>query len=461
MTTTTSPLLPMGHPAKRVLVLGAGMSGLSAALELQRSGHAVQVLEARDRPGGRVHTLRDPAGVPVAEAGAGRIPTSHDWTMGYIERFGLATEPLHGDTALNPVIWVGGRRITLGPGVDPAQALDLPPAEKRLGHDGLLRATMLSWVARVRGSEAMHTPAWLPASLADLDVCTAREHLRAVLSEAAVELLTLGAFPHSISPLMLARVLATYRGAGLLRLRDGNDALPHALARDLGDAVHYDTAVRAIDQDMDGVTVTVERAGRQHQVTGDAVICTIPFSVLPTVAISPPLSDGKQAILKSMRYVRASKVAVVTRTRYWERDGLSGFAQTDTQSEIWSPRRPGQDGTGVLQFYQQGDRAVQMDAMDRAERHRAVAGIIDRVFPGLHDQSVSFHDYSWQHDPWARGAYGIAEPGQLYEWKDTLASAEGRLHFAGEHTSLEYAAWIEGAVRSGYRAAEEVNLTAY
>lgn len=99
--------------------------------------------------------------------------------------------------------------------------------------------------------------------------------------------------------------------------------------------------------------------------------------------------------------------------------------------------------------------------MDQAEQHRVVAETIDRVFPGLHDQALSFHDYSWQRDPWARGAYGIAEPGQAYAWKDNLARAEGRLHFAGEHTSLEYPAWIEGAVRSGHRAADEVNSAVY
>ncbi len=98
-----------------------------------------------------------------------------------------------------------------------------------------------------------------------------------------------------------------------------------------------------------------------------------------------------------------------------------------------------------------------MDAMGATDRHAFASGTIERVFPGTTEIIDEVFEYSWQRDPWARGAYGIAASGQLYAWKEHLARPEGRIHFAGEHTSLEYAAWIEGAVRSGYRAAEEVN----
>ncbi len=203
--------------------------------------------------------------------------------------------------------------------------------------------------------------------------------------------------------------------------------------------------------------MSVESAMGQHQIAADAVICTIPFSVLAKSEIVPALSLAKRSILAQMRYTTATKVAFKTRRRPWEREGLSGFAQLDTMAEIWSPRGNDQGESGVLQLYQQGELATAMDAMGAVDRHAFASGTIERVFPGTTEIIDEVFEYSWQRDPWARGAYGIAASGQLYALKEHLARPEGRIHFAGEHTSLEYAAWIEGAVRSGYRAAAEVN----
>jgi monoamine oxidase len=105
--------LPKRHP-RRILVLGAGMSGLTAALELERAGHTVIIVEAQTRPGGRVLTMRDEGGSPIAEAGAGRIPETHTWAMTYIGRMGLETDPLYPD-GLSAVIYAQGKRFCSWP----------------------------------------------------------------------------------------------------------------------------------------------------------------------------------------------------------------------------------------------------------------------------------------------------------------------------------------------------------
>jgi monoamine oxidase len=445
------------YGAKRVLILGAGLSGLAAGHELAKAGHDVTILEGQQRPGGRVLTLRQPFSDGLyVEAGAGRIPPNHAWTLAYAKRFGLSTEPFT-PASLTPLLNIGGKSIPVTAETDLTQHLDFSPEEKRIGISGMLQKYVVGPAQEVAAAGDLAAPGWPPASLRQFDRGTFADFVRSRgASAAAVDFLQLGAYPMEASALFILRVLATTDFKNLTKIKGGNELLPAAIAARLAGKIVYGARVVRIEQDAKSVRAIFTQNGQQQSLQADSIICTIPFSVLKTIEIHPRVSSPKQQAIDELRYAPVVKVALQTKSRYWQQHGFSGFAEMDHSAEIWSPGwdRPGR--SGILLLYQEGERALQLDRMSEDARLTYAADFVGRVFPGLQadlERSISF---SWQNNEWARGAYSELRPGQVFAFSPVLASREGRVHFAGEHTSTE-PGWMQGALSSGYRAAKEVN----
>ena len=451
----TKALTRRGAP-RRVLVLGAGLAGLSAAMQLSEAGHTVTIIEAQRRPGGRVLTLREPFSDGLyAEAGAGRIPDSHKLTIHYVELFGLPLEPFW-PTRGKQVAYFQGKRIAFQNLQDPALAalpLELTREEHQLGLEGIDEKYVGIPLRQLGDLEA---PDWPSASLARLDAMSWGEFLRSEgASPDAVKYLALGF--EQTSALDSLRDATNHRPA-LSKIRGGNDRLPKAFAARLSAKIRYDSPVTAIRQDAAGVEAVITRPiGGVERVRAEYLICSIPFTVLRSVPVEPAFPPDKTAAIAALSSGSVTRIELQTRRRFWEDGGENGFATVAEPMEIWSPTfdQPGQ--RGILQAYTYEDLSRRVCAMSDPDRVRFFFDLLARFQPGLAENFEGGVSKCWDEDPWARGAYTIWRKGQLSSGMPAVcARPEGRIHFAGEHVS-PYPGWMQGALVSGHRAAQEVN----
>ncbi len=449
-------------PSKKILILGAGLAGLSAGYELTRAGHDVTILEGQVRAGGRVQTVREPFPDGLfAEAGPARIPDTHHLTLKYAKQFGLELDPFF-PTQQSTFVYARGKRVAVPAGQAPDLAkmpFRFTEEELKLGGGGLFGKYYGPALAELRNPESLDLSS-SPASRYDTMTLSQMIHQKGASAEVAAFLSFAFQRPGETRPSALwflrqMALLQTMRT--FLKIRGGTDRLPKAFAARLAEKIHYGARVLRIEQQADRVRVIFERGGSRESLEAPHLICTIPFSVLRHIEVSPPFSPKKQRAVRELYYEPVARVFLQTRTRYWEREGLNGFGASDLPEQIWHPTHDQPGPRGILLSYMLGDQGREITRMpDDAHRIRFIRRHFEKVLPGLQENFEGGATKVWENDPWARGAAAFPAPGQVISLVPHTAPAEGRIHFAGEHTS-PWNGWMQGAIESGLRAAREVN----
>ena len=441
-------------PSQRVIVIGAGLAGLCTAYELQRLGHSATVLEAQTRPGGRVRTLREPypAGL-YTEAGAENIPAAHDLTQHYARELGLRLVP-NSVPGARSFYHVRGRRI-LSTDDKAEWPYDLTPDERALGLTGLFRKYLDP--AREQAIAAGF-PKSGSRSLAAFDPLTPGAWLKGRgASPAAAELIALGfGTDFGSAASYLLHGLNSRGGNGVsFRIEGGNDNLPREMARRV--AVRYGTPVVSVAQSERGVEVVARVNGRAETMTADRAVCALPCPVIGAILDRAKISDAKRRAIREQYYSRTVKVFMQTRTRFWLKDRWSGFVETDLPIERLTPD-PGADpdSRGALTAYPIAGYTAALEKMSEDDRVTAALAQATEIFPQLAEQGEGGVAHCWGLDPWQRGSFALHAPNQI-GFIEVLAAAEGRIHFAGEHTSL-WTGWMQGALESARRVVAEINV---
>lgn len=455
------PVLRRGEP-RSVIVVGAGLAGLAAAYELVRAGHDVTVLEARMRAGGRVHTLREPFSDGLyAEAGA--MFAGGPRTTRYAALFGIALEEEDRFRDLAFVHHIRGHRVDRD---EVEQVLELKPEERANGWHRAYVEPVLDEIGdpfaegwppeRLRKYDAVSLPEFLRSRGASPQLI---ERLRTtVLNLYANGLDSLSALWFLRDMVVVRRMRTAGPAAGGV-IQGGSDRLPGAFATRLSDRIRYGAPVIRIEQDEAAVRAVYLQNGSPETITGDYMICAIPFTTLREVEVSPPFSPGKRRAIRELDYSDITRVYVQVRRRFWEEAGESGWSESDlpVPRTIVHPINPQQPraARAVLEAHTGRDVARRLASMDEPGRFTFAIEQLNTLFPGLPAHVEGGSSYSWVTDPWSRGGYSSLGPGQMFDLGPHLATPEGRVHFAGEHTS-RMSASIEGALESGERAAGEV-----
>ena len=449
-------------PAKprKILIVGAGLSGLVAAYELRKQGHDVTILEAQRRPGGRVWSLRDKFSDGLyVEVGAARIPDNHDLTMRYVREFNLPLTPFWPATG-SRVYSIGGKRIRAdqsGEWIAGESGLDLRPDEQVLGQWALLE----KYVGRALADlgDPFRIDYASPVAR-KLDSVTTAQFLREQgASESAIDLLSwpwATAQDDRSSFLWTIREIA-YESQEKIRNKivGGNDKLPHAFAATMKDAIHYGAPVVRLEQDDKGVRAIVKRGTSHETFAADRLLCTIPFPALRGIAAQPAFSAAKTRAIDELLYDRIVRATLQCRTRFWEKDGFNGFGHSDTPQQIWhfSHDQPGP--RGLLVSYLSGGTGERVGDMEPEARESYLVEEMERAHPGLKQKYEGSFVHVWHKDPWQKGAIALPAPGQMTGICVGAEKPEGRIHFAGEHLS-NFSGWMQGALESGLRAVREL-----
>lgn len=452
----SKPLAAFAAP--KVAIVGAGLAGLACAYRLQQSGITAKVYEASDRPGGRCWTLRGAFSEgQFVERGGELIDQGHTAVRQLAQELRLpldnllAAEP----NGAEPMYYFQGKPYSVNEARE-----DIKEIWQKLRRDvseASYPTTYYQSTERGRELDSMSIRDWI------LETVPGGYASRLALLLDVAYNIEYGAETEQQSALNLIYLLG-YRGQGQIRLfgpsnekyrvRGGNDRIVSELVNRLSGQLEYSSRLTGVSRNLDG-SFTLSFAGKPS-VTADRVVLALPFSILRSSVnmANAGFSPRKLQAINELGMGQNAKQHLQFNNRLWNSLGGNGDSYSDTGCQVtWEVSRGQPGAAGILVNYTGGNRAVAAKGLTPVQ----VLAQVEPVMPGLTAQYNGKSQLEhWPSNPFTLGSYSFWKPGQYQQFAGAEGEAEGGVHFCGEHTSLDFQGYLNGAVDSGERAAGEI-----
>jgi monoamine oxidase len=451
--------------APRIVVVGGGLAGLTCAHRLKQAGYLARLHEASDRLGGRCWTRRgDFAAGQVAERGGELIDQGHTHIRQLAQELGLGLDNLlqAEPNGSEPFYFFDGGPYSHDEATDDLKAIwqkvhgDVSAASYPTQFD--------NFTARGKELDEMSIVDWIEESVPGgigsklgrlLDVAYNIEYGAEASEQSSLNLL----------------YLLGYRGQGNLRIfgpsnekyhvRGGNDQIPERLGLALAGQITLGSALVAVRRRSDGsYSLSFEQGGATRDVLADKVVLALPFSILRSSVNTSKagFSELKRTAIAELGMGTNSKLHLQFRERHWATLGSNGETFSDRgYQNTWDVSRAQPGGSGIIVDYTGGDIGASFGSGTPAERAEQFLAQIEPVLPGISERwnrraTVDF----WPGNPFTKGSYSYWKVGQYTKFGGIEGRKEGEMHFAGEHTSVDFQGYLNGGVETGERAAGEI-----
>ncbi|WP_235832792.1 flavin monoamine oxidase family protein [Gottfriedia acidiceleris] len=459
---------------KHITIIGAGISGLVASSLLKEAGHQITIIEANNRIGGRIYTKREPfINNQYIDLGAMRIPSFHYLVLEYIKKFNLPVNEFVNSTP-NDLIYVNNvltndknykanpdqLNFNVFPSEKGKTALELLLLAVGPVIDFINQDPEKNWEIIINMYDHYSMANFLKYNPVGVSLST--EAINLIETFVGLE----GFSELAFTAILREVLILITKDLKLYEITGGTDHLINGFLPQLKDYIITNQRVKKIVQQESNVTIYTENQilNTEHQLTSDFVISTIPFTLLNFVDLLPfeSISYEKRKVIRKIHYANSTKIALQFKTRFWEKYGIHGGKLTTDLPIKFSYFPSHGSGTSVdtgimLASYTWEDDASIWNNMTQAERIKIALNDLSYIFGNeVFSEFLIGYSHDWNEFPYSGGAFVMFKPDQIKELGQYISTPEGRIHFAGSHSSTT-PGWMQGAIEAGIRTAYEVN----